>query len=651
MTNAPSEIKKIIFGEFWLESSSRTLCNDDQQIHLAKRPFDVLLFLIENRERVISRNELLDKFWDGHDVYDDALRKCVGTIRHSLNDHTKPPRFIETRYGSGYRFIGLIEETSTINLEKHKSHALAANLFTNGAQNAPLATINAEPEIIQRNSRSVLLTILIASLLFFVSLGFYVYFPDGNAKQSDANNLIEAAAPVRSIAVLPLKNLTGNANNEYFSDGVTESIINQLSRVKELRIISHSSTFALKDQVIEPPEIGRKLNVDAFLEGSLQQKDDLLSVSVRLISTRDGSVLWTSQNFERPLANAYELQDTISCNIAIELRTELCDTFPHRNTSNPDAYQAYLKGRFQWNKRTAEGIKQSIALYEQAIGFDSRYALAYAGLAESYEQGIWYVPFDSKEVLPKAEEAARKAIELDDSLAEAHVALSSAYGLNWHWSEAERELRRAVELNPRYARAHHSLAFYFSTLGRSDEAIVSIRRAKELDPLNLVINSDEASLLFSANRTDEAFEQWKKTLELDPNSAYTYRERSLAYQVLGNESASFEDYAKFMELSGESAEKIAEYRRTAKQYGFKAIWQKDLNNLLAQEKRGEKVSFISPAVFYALLGQKDEAFKYLEKAYNDHSAEMLLLKPYRAFASLRSDPRFTDLLKRMGLPE
>ena len=277
--------------------------------------------------------------------------------------------------------------------------------------------------------------------------------------------------------------------------------------------------------------------------------------------------------------------------------------------------------------------------------------MAYAGLAESYVQGIWHVPFVAKEVLPKAEKAARTAIELDDSLAEAHTALASVYLLNWNWSETERELQRAIELNPRYARAHHVQAFSFLTLGRYDEAVASIKRAKELDPLNLVINTDEANLLFNANRVDEAFEQWKKALELDPNSAYTYRERSIAYQVSGNESASIEDYAKFLELTGESADKIAEYRQTASKDRLKAIYQQDLDALLIKEKRGETVSLVGIATLYTLLDKKEQAFQYLDKAYQEHDAEMVLLKPFSVFRPLHSDPRYSDLLKRMGLPE
>lgn len=640
MTTAPNINKKISFGEFWLESESRTLWQDKSEVHLAKRPFDVLLFLIENRERVVSRDELLDKFWDGHDVYDDALRKCVSAIRHSLNDKGKPPRFIETRYGSGFRFIGAVFEEN----EKRRK----GDRETDFDGNEQITRDKGQRTKDKGQNRYVLIAISIVCILF-ISLSFYVYSPGDKENTSSLNSLVETAAAVNSIAVLPLKNLTGEANNEYFSDGVTESIITQLSRVSELRVVSRSSTFVFKDKEIDPREIGKKLNVDALLEGSIQKKGDLLNVNVRLISTKDGRVLWTSQDFERPIANAYELQDTISCSIAIELRKELCDSVPRQNTNNVNAYQAYLKGRFQWNKRTGEGIKKSIEFYDQAIASDSEYAVAYAGLAESYVQGIWHVPFNSKEVLPKAEQSALKAIQLDNTLAEAHTALANVYELQWNWSEAEREIQRAIELNPRYARAFHVQAFCFLILGRNDEANAAIERARELDPLNLVINTDKATIFFETNRTAEAFQQWEKTLELDPNFALAYEHRATAYQVLDNESAAIADSTKAMELNGKSAKDIDAYRRTATNYGLKAIYQNELKDLFAKEKRGENVSPVSFAWFYASLGQKEEAFKYVEKAYNENSAEMVLVLTSRKFALLISDARFDDLLKRIGL--
>ncbi len=662
MTATENGHEKINFGGFRLEAESRTLWRDGAEVHLAKRPFDVLRYLIENRERVISRDELLDKFWDGCDVYDDALRKTVGAIRHALCDTGKPPRFIETRYGSGYRFIGVIKEKEKAavgsgSCAKHSAEKANDNRQRTTDNRQRTETKDQKPKtedskiISELRNRKVFLAILAVVLIALVTLGFYVYFPDDSFNSSTPSNLVEAAAPVRSIAVLPLKNLTGDANNEYFSDGVTESIIAELSRVNELAVISRSSTFALKGKEIDPREIKKRLSVDALLEGGVQKRGDNLIINLRLVSTSDGRVLWTSQNFERPLANAYELQDTIACNIARELRAELCDGVPKSGTANGAAYQAYLQGRFYWNKRTGEGIKKSIEFYEQALRLDKNYALAYAGLAESYVQGIWHVPFAPNEVLPKAKAAGLKAVELDDKLAEAHTALAGVYGLEWDWSKSRSEIERAVELNPRNARARHVQAFCFLVAGRNDEAVQAIERARELDPLNLVINTDKAQIFFTANRNEEAFRQWEKALELDPNFALAYQHRATANQVLGNESAAIEDFAKMMELNGQPAEQIVVYRQIASRNGLKEIYRKDLKDLLAREKRGEPISPVQAAWLSTALGQTNEAFKYLEKIYAERSAEVVIVKTSRLFDSLNSDSRFADLLKRSGLSE
>lgn len=636
-----NEPKIIVFSEYRLEPEAKRLWYLQEEIHLAKRPFQVLQYLIENRERLIGRDELLEKFWDGHEVYDDALRKAVGTIRKALNDLDKPPRFIETRWGEGYHFIGTIEEKN--GHQENHSTKLPAN-ETNESSNVlekPASISLSQP------FRYYLAAILSFTLLALIVLGFYT----NSSKLNETKIKIQTLGSVRSIAVLPLKNLTGDANNEYFSDGITESVITELSRVQELNVISRSSTFIFKGKDLDPLTLGSKLNVDAFLEGSIQKKGDLLSVNVRLISTKDGRVLWTSQNFERPFEKAYELQDTISCNVAIELKTELCNKFNRRNKPHAEAYQAYLKGLFQFNKRTAEGIKKSIEFYEQAIAIDSNYAPAYAGLAESYVQGIWHVPFEAKDVLPKAKQAALKAIELDNTLAEAYAALANVYEMEWNWAETERSIKRALELNPHFARAHHILAFYYATMGQFDEALAAIKRARELDPLNLVINTDQANLLFMAKKTDEAFRQWEQTLELDPNFAMVYESRGVVNYSLGNETSAIKDFSRAMELDGKYQKEIADFRSITTRGGLKAFYQNELNKLFIKEKNGETVSPYTVAVYFAAVGQKDQAFDYLEKAYKEHNANLIQLQSLVFFEPLRSDPHYKDLKKRMGFPD
>lgn len=622
--------KKYVFANFRVETAPEILRRGSTEIHLAKRPFQVLTFLIENRERIVSREELLDRFWDGHDVYDDALRKTVGAIRHALDDTSKHSQFIETRYGNGYRFIGDVREAKT---EKNGNYARASS-----------TTIQVGERAKRNSGRSVFIGITVTCLLF-VTLGYYFA---GNDKKNQGG-IADARATIRSIAVLPLKNLTGNDENEYLTDGVTDSIINELSRIDELRVVSRGSTFAFKNKDADPRELGRKLNVNALLEGSIQKKGELLSASTRLISTNDGRVLWVSQEFERPVNSAYELQAIISQNIAIALQTEIAYEAQKQNTKNADAYHAYIKGRYYWNKRSADGIKKSIEFFEQAIVLDPSYSLAYSGLAESYVQGIWHVPFDGKEVLPKAEVASLKAVELDENSSEAHTALAGVYSLQWKWDAAGSELQRAIELNPRNARAYHVRAFYFMLMGRYDESVLSIEKALELDPLNLVVNTDYGELLFIAKRTNEAFQQWTKTVELDPSFALAHEHMANAHIVLGNESAAIAEFIKGNELSEKSSDKRRTFRETLEKGGIKKFYENTLSELTSREGRGERVSPVAIAWYCAYLGKSEQTIRYLRKAYAEPSPDIVIMVDRRFSSTLRSDPRFIEIISKIGI--
>jgi len=412
-------------------------------------------------------------------------------------------------------------------------------------------------------------------------------------------------------------------------------------------VISRSSTFAFKDKETDPRDLGRILNVDSLLEGSVQKNGEIVTIRVRLVNAADGSIIWTSNDFERPLTEAFDLQDVIACNLAAELRTEICKDIPNKKTKNGLAYQEYLKGRFEWNKRTAAGIKKSIEHYKKAIQMDPSYALAYSGLSESYVQGIWHVPFDAGEVLPKARETGLRAVALDDNLAEAHTALAGAYSLEWKWAESRHELQRAIELNPRNARAHHVMAFGSMLQGRYDEALASIETAGNLDPLNLVISTDKATILLEAGRTDEALYQWEKLLSTDPNFTMARENRLIAFELAGEDAVTTEEYAAILKLQGKTPEKIGAMRRTAKD-GFKAVRRSEYNELLTKSKRGEQVSPVVLATYCALLGQTDDAFMWLERAYREHSA-LIVLMVSPQFSSVRDDPRYRDLLTRVGL--
>lgn len=604
----------IEFGEFRLEQHARGLRRNGAEIHLAERPFQVLKFLIENRDRLVERRELLDRFWDGHDVYDDALRKCVGSIRNALGDTRRPAQFIETRYGAGYRFIGALKN----------GHRPADNEI---GLLADLA------------GRRVFLVAAAVIIMAFLGMGLYIAVSNGDAVPSQT-----AATGVRidSVAALPLKNLTGDAANDYLCEGMTENLVQELSRIEGLRTVSSGSISALKHKSEDPREVGRALGVDALLEGSIHRRGDLLGLSVRLVATSDGTILWTAPDIERSLDNVSDLQGTVARIVAVALEAKLNSVPETRNTTVGEAYQEYLKGRFFWNKRTRDGILKSIEHYERAIALDPNFALAFAGLAESYVQGIWHVPFNPAEALVKGRHAAERAIDIDASLPEAYAAMAGVTSLEWNWREADEQLQTAIRLDPRFSRAYHSRAFLLLILGRNDEAVESIETARTLDPLNLVINTDKAMIFFASHRDEEAFSQWRLTLELDPNFALAHEHLAMAYGVVGNEAAAIDELARVRELRGQSAERIDSLR---------AFYQSELDQALAAETRGDKVSSVSIAAQYMALGQREKAMSRIERAFREHAADIVIVRTSRQFDAFGDDARLTDLYRKAGMIE
>src|SRR5262249_15218476 len=294
---------------------------------------------------------------------------------------------------------------------------------------------------------------------------------------------------------------------DYLSDGITEALITELSKASDLKVISRASVFALKDQNIDAREAGQRLGVANIIEGALLKSGDQIRVQVRLVNASDGHVVWSSDSVERPMTDIFALQDEISCNVASHLEAALCGK-QGGGTRNLAAYEAYLRGRYYWNKRTGEGLKKAIEYFEQATRLDPNYALAYCGLADSYSLGVWYIPLPVSEAVPQLRAAANRAVEIDPSLGEAYLSLANVYSFDWEWNESMRAHERAIALNPGNAQAHHWFALGLATAGRSNEAIREIERARELDPLSLVINTDFGWIYYLGRRYDEAITQY-----------------------------------------------------------------------------------------------------------------------------------------------
>jgi serine/threonine-protein kinase len=493
-------------------------------------------------------------------------------------------------------------------------------------------------------SKNRKLSFIVSSIvLLFAVVGFDYWFL---ANRSTNTKQIE------SIAVMPFVNENGNADNEYLSDGMTETLISSLSQLPKLSVKARSSVFRYKGRDIEPQTVGSELSVQAVLTGRVVQRGDNLLLSIELADTKTGNALWTEQ-YNRKTTDLVALQSEIARDVSQKLRLRLSGAEERRvaksYTTNTEAYQLYLKGRFYWNKRTGEGLKKSVEYFNQAIEQDPNYALAFAGLAESYVIFSGFAVSTPQEAYPKAKAAAKKALEIDETLAEAHAALGlELLAYEWNAEESSREFQRAIELNPNYATARHwygnqNLLY----TGHFDEAIAEMKRAQELDPLSLVINTDLGDTYFYARQYDKAIEQLRKTIEMDQSFYYAHYELGMAYEMKGSYAEAIAHYQKARGLNNdprvlallghalaasgkhnEALKTLSELKKTAKQHYVPAY---------------------NFAIVYAGLKDRDQAFEWLEKSYQDRSSRMAILKVDPFLDNLRSDPRLTDLIGRVGL--
>jgi TolB-like protein/Tfp pilus assembly protein PilF len=462
-----------------------------------------------------------------------------------------------------------------------------------------------------------------------------------------------APAGIRSLAVLPLENLSGDASQNYFADGMTDELITDLAQISALRVISRTSVMAYKGARKPLPQIARELNVDAVVEGTVLRSGDQVRITAQLIDASTDKHLW-SQSYEGELRDTLALQNRVASAIADQIRISLTPqeqaALKDVKVVNPEAYESYLKGRYFWNKRTADGLKVALAYFKQAIEEDPKYPKAYSGLADTYALlGDWqYGVMTPKEAFPEAKAAAIHALELDNTLGEAHNSLAFVLdGFDWDLDAGGNEFRRAIELNPGYATAHHWYAWHLSLLGRFDEAIVEMRKAENLDPLSLIINADLAELLGLAHSYDESIRQSRKTIEMDPNFALAHNQLAQAYLQKHMYAEAVAELQKAVKLSGDSPTCIANLARAYVASGKRSEAVELLDALKKRSSTGySNASEI--AMIYASLGNTDQAMNWLEKGFEERFNPGVLLRP--GFDPLRSDPRFQNLLRRIGLP-
>ncbi len=489
---------------------------------------------------------------------------------------------------------------------------------------------------------------LAASTLVVVTLGAGIYF-------ARERTWPRAKPPVGKImlAVLPFENLSGDREQEYFSDGLTEEMISQLGRLQPQRlgVIARTSAMQYKGTKKVVREIGHELGVNYILEGTVRRAGQRVRVSAQLIQVSDQTHLW-AESYERDLGDVLTLQSEVARAIADKIQLKLTpqrQSVASTRAVNPNVYELYLKGRYFWNRRTRDALPKAVDYFQRAADIDPTYALAYAGLADSYIVLGVNQFLTPSEAFPKAKQAALKALELDNALAEAHTSLAFVLQREWEWAEAEREFQRALELNPGYSTAHHWYSYVLTIMGRHEEAIAEARRATELDPLSLIINANLGEVLYYAGRSDEAIRQQLRTVDLDPDFYIAHFNLGQAYRKAGMFDKAIAEFERARALSGNNPFPLASLGAAYGFSGRKADAERVLKELREISKRGYVSPFLLAAV-YVGLGEKEQAIKWLEKAYEERDSLLPWIKVSPTFDSLRSEPRFQDLVRRIGLP-
>jgi TolB-like protein/DNA-binding winged helix-turn-helix (wHTH) protein/Flp pilus assembly protein TadD len=633
------------FGTYEVSLQSGEVRKAGLRIRVQQQPMKLLEILLEHPGEVVTREELRSRVWptDSFGDFDQALNIAIGKLRSALGDSAESPRFIETLPKRGYRFIADVS-VADAEVRPRKPEPVAGDPVALEPKTEPGHMIQAAglaivPKYGLWATRQVILALALVLGLTILSLWLF-------------RSRVPAPTGVRSLAVLPLENLSGDVSQNYFADGMTDELITDLAQISALRVISRTSVMVYKGARKPLPQIARELNVDAVVEGTVLRSGDRVRITAQLIEASTDRHLW-SQSYEGDLRDTLTLQKKVASAIADQIQINLT---PREQAAlktvkvvNPEAYESYLKGRYFWNKRTADGLKAALAYFKQAIEEDPKYAQAYSGLADTYALlGDWqYAVMTPKEAFPQAKAAAIKALELDSTLGEAHNSLAFVLdGFDWDFDSAGKEFQRAIELNPGYATAHQWYAWHLSLLSRYDEAIAEMRKAENLDPLSLIINADLAELLVLAHSDDESIRQSHKTIEMDPNFGLAHNQLAQAYLQKHMYDEAVAELKTAVQLSGGSPAFIANLARAYVVSGKRSEAAKLLDDLKKRSNPGySNASEI--AVIYASLGDADQAMTWLEKGYDERFNPGVLLRP--GFDPLRSDPRFQNLVRRIGL--
>jgi TolB-like protein/DNA-binding winged helix-turn-helix (wHTH) protein len=629
------------FGQFILDPTEKRLFSNRKVVPLAPKVFDTLVLLVENQGRLIRKEELLKALWPDSVVEEQALAHNVSQLRKVLRDPAEDPKFIETVPKRGYRFIASVRAMA-------EPVPVLASPAASGAVPSAMQHL--------RGPRRTILAVLATLLVLAAGTTAYIYFPRTGPEAA------RALPTIRSLAVLPLENLSGDKEQEYFADGMTDALITDLAQIGSLRVISRTSAMQFKGSREPLPQIGRDLKVDAVVEGTVARGESRVRVTAQLIEASSDQHLW-AKSYERDLKDVLALQDEIAQDITEQIRVKLTSKerslLTQAHAVDPEAHDAYLRGRYWWSKRRA-AVWKGLDDFQKAITKDPSYALAYAGIANSY----FVLGFDGnlspKEAFPKAREASIKALDLDPSLAEAHASLAIVkFFHDRDWSGADDEFKRAIGLNPNDATAHQWYSTYLTGMGRFDEALKEIERARELDPFSPAVNWWLGRTLYYAGRYDDALRLLQQALEMFPDQWELYNNIADVYEHKRMFAEAFAARQQALSIQRDpTVTALAEaYRRS----GYRGWLLKKIEILeqappqtiqvRQQETHLDAFKFFGIAYFYTLLNDEAHAMPYLLRAYDGGNPSVLFLRVSSNWDNIRSSPRFRDLVLRIGLPE
>lgn len=641
------------FGPFQLDPPERLLLCDGQPVPMPPKAFDLLVVLVERSGHLVEKDELLKAVWHGSFVEEGNLAVTVSVLRKALNDDRGLHKYIETVSKRGYRFVAdvrRIGEPELMTALAHTDDSVVAGEDVTRPDH--LSELPFKPPPTASNRKTVRWSVLAPALALGAVVVLVILVAVRMAvRHGVGNGQVQAAVTIRSLAVLPFQTLGAKGGDEYLGLGMADALITKLGNTGKIIVRPTSAIQKYAEKGLSPQAAGLEQNVDAVLDGRIQRDTDRVRLTVQLIRVRDGVQLW-GETFDKEFTDIFALEDSLSERVAESIRLKLTGEetrrFVKRSTERPDAYEAYVKGRYFWNKRTEKGMKKGLEYFRQAITLDPTFAEAYVGVADSYATLGLYAILPPKEAFPAAKEAAKRALEMDDGLAEAHASLGFIYFYyDWNAPDAVKEFQRALTENPNYAMAHSWYGENLAAMGRFQEAAAEAQRGLEDDPLSLIIGSNAGWTLSLAGRGDEAVEIMKKAIDIDPGFPRTHFRLGRAYEQKKSYDAAISELEQAVSLSGGDPCYKGSLGHAYAVSGHPNQAREVLQDL--EERTGQPyVPAYAIALVYAGLGENDRAMSWLQRAFEDRSTSIAFLKLDPELSGLHSDPRFEQLVQRVG---